>query len=48
MEGELLADRIARGALGVADSLDIAMQVAEALDEAHELGIVHRDIKSGT
>jgi serine/threonine protein kinase/tetratricopeptide (TPR) repeat protein len=46
VEGELLADRIARGALGVADSLDIAMQVAEALDEAHELGVVHRDIKS--
>jgi serine/threonine protein kinase/tetratricopeptide (TPR) repeat protein len=46
VEGELLADRIARGALSVADSLDIAMQVAEALDEAHELGVVHRDIKS--
>jgi serine/threonine protein kinase/tetratricopeptide (TPR) repeat protein len=47
VEGELLSERIARGPLAVAESLDIAMQVAEALDEAHELGIVHRDIKSG-
>jgi TolB-like protein/Tfp pilus assembly protein PilF/predicted Ser/Thr protein kinase len=47
VEGELLSARIARGPLSVADSLDIAMQVADALDEAHGLGIVHRDIKSG-
>jgi len=46
VEGELLSDRVARGPLSVADSLDIAMQVADALDEAHHLGIVHRDIKS--
>jgi len=46
VEGELLSARIARGPLAVADSLDIAMQVADALDEAHGLGIVHRDIKS--
>jgi len=47
VEGELLSARTARGPLPVADSLDIAMQVADALDEAHGLGIVHRDIKSG-
>jgi serine/threonine protein kinase len=47
VEGELLSTRIARGPLSVPDSLDIAMQVADALDEAHALGIVHRDIKSG-
>ncbi len=47
VEGELLSARIARGPLAVPDSLDIAMQVADALDEAHALGIVHRDIKSG-
>ena len=47
VEGELLSTRVARGPLSVADSLDIAMQVADALDEAHALGIVHRDIKSG-
>jgi serine/threonine protein kinase/tetratricopeptide (TPR) repeat protein len=46
VEGELLSDRVGRGPLAAADSLDIAMQVSEALDEAHELGIVHRDIKS--
>lgn len=46
VEGELLSARIARGPLSAADSLDIAMQVADALDEAHQLGIVHRDIKS--
>ena len=37
---------VSRGPLSVSDSLDIAMQVADALDEAHGLGIVHRDIKS--
>lgn len=46
VEGELLSVRIARSALPVAESLDVAMQVADALDEAHGLGIVHRDIKS--
>ncbi|MCC7124315.1 MAG: protein kinase [Acidobacteria bacterium] len=46
VEGELLSDRIARGALGVAESLDIALQVADALDDAHAHDIVHRDIKS--
>lgn len=47
VEGELLSARISRGSLEVVESLDIAMQVADALDEAHGLGIVHRDIKSG-
>jgi len=47
VEGELLSVRLARGPLSVSESLDIAMQVADALDEAHGLGIVHRDIKSG-
>lgn len=46
VEGELLSARIARGPLSVPDSLDIAMQVADALDEAHGLGVIHRDIKS--
>jgi len=46
VEGELLSNRIARGPLPVADAVDIAAQVADALDEAHSRGIVHRDIKS--
>ncbi|HUE89319.1 MAG TPA: protein kinase [Vicinamibacterales bacterium] len=46
VEGELLSARIARGPLPVAESLDIELQLADALDEAHTRGIVHRDIKS--
>jgi TolB-like protein/Flp pilus assembly protein TadD/predicted Ser/Thr protein kinase len=47
VEGELLADRIARGPLPVRESIDVASQVADALDEAHSQSIIHRDIKSG-
>ena len=46
VEGELLSDRVGRGILPVPEALEIAMQVADALDEAHGHGIVHRDIKS--
>jgi len=43
--GETLRSRIARGALPVADALEVAAQVAAALAAAHEAGIVHRDVK---
>ena len=45
VEGVTLAERIAQGALPLDEALDIAKQIAEALEEAHEKGIVHRDLK---
>ena len=44
-EGETLKKRLASGPLPVEDALDIAIQIAEGLVEAHAAGIVHRDIK---
>ena len=45
VEGEDLKERLARGAIPVDEALEIAKQVAEALEEAHGKGIVHRDLK---
>jgi Tol biopolymer transport system component len=45
VEGEDLKERLARGAIPVDEALEIAKQVAEALEEAHDKGIVHRDLK---
>ena len=45
VEGEDLAERIARGALPIEEALAIAKQIAEALEAAHEGGIIHRDLK---
>ena len=45
VEGEDLAQRIARGAVPLDEALPIAQQIAEALEAAHEVGIVHRDLK---
>jgi serine/threonine protein kinase len=45
VEGETLAERIKRGPIPVEESLQIAMQICEALEAAHEKGIIHRDLK---
>jgi len=45
VEGEDLKQRLARGAIPVDEALEIAEQIAEALEEAHNKGIVHRDLK---
>ena len=45
IEGDTLADRIARGPVPLGEALAIIRQVKEALDAAHERGIVHRDLK---
>jgi eukaryotic-like serine/threonine-protein kinase len=45
VEGEDLKERLARGAIPVDEALEIAKQIAEALEEAHNRGIVHRDLK---
>ena len=45
VEGPTLADRIAKGAIPLDEALPIAKQIAEALDAAHEAGVIHRDLK---
>src|SRR5882762_1481196 len=47
IEGETLADRIARGPLPLAETLDICIQIAAGVDAAHDAGVVHRDLKPG-
>jgi len=45
IQGETLADRIARSPIPVDDALSIAKSICGALDAAHEKGIIHRDLK---
>ena len=45
VEGPTLAERIRQGAILLEESLNIAKQIAEALEAAHEKGIIHRDLK---
>jgi Flp pilus assembly protein TadD/TolB-like protein len=45
VEGETLQQRLSTGSLTVVDALRVASQVAEALEVAHEKGVIHRDLK---
>ena len=45
VEGPTLADRIAQGPIPLEEAVAIAKQIAEALETAHEAGVIHRDLK---
>jgi Tol biopolymer transport system component len=47
LEGETLADRLAKGPLPLEQTLRYGVQIADALDKAHRQGIIHRDLKPG-
>src|SRR5215831_8732286 len=47
VDGPTLADRIAENAIPLKEALPIAEQITEALEAAHEKGVVHRDLKPG-
>ena len=47
LEGQTLADKLAKGQLPLDQALRYGIQIADALDKAHRAGIVHRDLKPG-
>jgi serine/threonine protein kinase len=46
VEGDTLADRLKREVIPVEEALKLALQIVEALEAAHEKGVIHRDLKS--
>ena len=47
LDGETLAQRLEKGALPLDQALQVAIEIADALDKAHRQGITHRDLKPG-
>ena len=47
LDGETLAQRLEKGARPLDQALQVAIEIADALDEAHRQGITHRDLKQG-
>src|SRR5215471_489424 len=45
VDGETLGERVKRGPIPIDESLEFAKQICEALEAAHEKGIIHRDVK---
>src|SRR5262245_24360263 len=45
VEGETLAERLQYGGIPIDEALKLALQIAEALEAAHEKGVIHRDLK---
>jgi TolB-like protein/Tfp pilus assembly protein PilF len=47
LEGQTLADRLAKGPVPIEQALTVATEIADALSAAHRQGIIHRDLKPG-
>ena len=47
LEGQTLADRLDDGALPLDEALRYAIEICDALDRAHQEGVIHRDVKPG-
>jgi serine/threonine protein kinase len=47
LEGEMLAQRLTKGALAVPDLLKISIDILDGLEHAHRAGVVHRDLEPG-